>query len=76
MKGWLRMKKVLYILIPIAISIVMFFVSANFFFKVPNPTGIGFDPITYKVAWMVAFGSLIISSGVSSLLFVRSKKGK
>lgn len=54
----------------------MFFVSANVIFKVPDPSGIGYAPITYKVAWIVAIISFIVSGVVSVVMYLRSKKEK
>lgn len=54
----------------------MFFVSANVIFKVPDPSGIGYAPITYKVAWIVAIISFIVSGIVFVVMYIRSKKGK
>lgn len=70
------MKKALYILIPVSIAVLMFFVSVNIIFRVPNPNGIGLAQVTYKVAWMFAIGSFIISGIVSVFLYFRSKKGR
>lgn len=69
------MKKALYILIPIAIAVLMFFVSTNIIFRVPDPKG-GFAPITYMVASIVSFGTLITSGIISVVLYIRSKKGR
>lgn len=70
------MKKILYILLPIGIGILMFFVSANVIFEVPDPSGIGYAPITYKVTWIVAILSFIVSGVVSVVMYLRSKKEK
>lgn len=54
----------------------MFFVSANVIFEVPDPSGIGYAPITYKVTWIVAILSFIVSGVVSVVMYLRSKKEK
>ena len=57
-------------------GVLMFVVSANFIFKIPDPSGIGYAPITYIVACIVGIISFIVSGVVSVVMYLRSKKEK
>ena len=54
----------------------MFFISVNIIFKVPNPSGIGYAPITYIVACIVGIISFMVSGVVSVVMYLHSKKEK
>ncbi len=64
----------LHIIIPILLTILSYFVSISFIFKIPDPSGIGYTLETYLFAFIFAFGVLAVSSIVSAILYVGNKK--
>ena len=67
------MKKTVFnILVAVFVSIVFYFLSINFIFKIPSPIG-GYEAITYQVGCGVA---VVVGLITAILLFVfnRSKK--
>lgn len=69
----MKKKHLIHILVPTVLSIVSYFVSINFIFKVPNPTGIGFADVTYMFGFKVAMSVLGVSSIVSAILYIGRK---
>lgn len=56
------MKKIVEnIIITVVLSIIIYFLCTRFFFKVPSPTGIGYEEITYQIGRMVAAIVAVIS---------------
>lgn len=67
------MKKAIFnILAAVLVSIVFYFLSINFIFKIPSPTG-GYEVITYQVGCGVAVVAGLITA---ILLFVFNKNKK
>ena len=55
------MKKIVEnIIITVVLSIIIYFLCTRFFFKVPSPTGIGYEEIGRMVAAIVAVISFIL----------------
>ena len=63
---------VLHISVPIIISILMFFISILFIFRISAP-GYGLHPATYLFGIILAFGTLVVSSIISVILYVAKK---
>lgn len=67
------MKKTVFnILVAVFVSIVFYFLSINFIFKIPSPTG-GYEAITYQVGCGVAVITGLITA-ILLFVFNRSKK--
>ncbi len=67
------MKKTVFnILVAVFVSIVFYFLSVNFIFKIPSPTG-GYEAITYQVGCGIAVVAGLITA---ILLFVFNKDKK
>ena len=64
---------VIHIVIPILLTILSYFISISFIFKIPDGKG-GYEAITYLVAFKLAFGIFAVSSIISAILYVGSKK--
>ena len=64
---------VIHIVIPILLTILSYFISISFIFKIPDGKG-GYEAITYLFAFKLAFGIFAVSSIISAILFVGSKK--
>lgn len=65
-------KTVLNILVAVFVSIVFYFLSINFIFKIPSPTG-GYEAITYQVGCGVAVVAGLITA-ILLFVFNRNKK--
>lgn len=67
------MKKTVFnILVAVFVSIVFYFLSVNFIFEIPSPTG-GYEAITYQVGCGIAVVAGLITA---ILLFVFNKDKK
>lgn len=66
-------KKILHIIVSILLTVVAYFVSISFIFKIPDGRG-GYEAITYLFAFKLAFGVLAVSSIISAILYVGNKK--
>lgn len=67
------MKKTVFnILVAVFVSIVFYFLSVNFIFKIPSPTG-GYEAITYQVGCGVAVVAGLITA-ILLFVFNRNKK--
>lgn len=66
------MKKTVFnILVAVFVSIVFYFLSVNFIFKIPSPTG-GYEAITYQVGCGIAVVAGLITT-ILLFVFNRSK---
>lgn len=63
----------IHIIIPIALSILSYFISTSFIFKIPDPHG-GYALITYLFAFILAMFVLGVSAIVSAILYVGRKR--
>ena len=63
-----------HIAIPIALTILSYFISTTFIFKIPDPSGVGYTAETYYFALKLSIFVLSISSIVSAILFVGHKR--
>ncbi|MDE7062571.1 MAG: hypothetical protein K2O73_04920, partial [Lachnospiraceae bacterium] len=71
---YMKIKKVIiYIVIPIVLAMLSYFISTSFIFKIPDPSGIGYTPVTYYFALKLSIFVLGISSIVSAILYVGRK---
>lgn len=68
-----KKKVIIYIVIPIVLTILSYFISISFVFKIPDPSGIGYAPETYYFALKLSIFVLGISSIVSAILYVGRK---
>lgn len=60
------------ILVAVFVSIVFYFLSVNFIFKIPSPMG-GYEAITYQVG----FGIAVVAGLITAiLLFVLNRNKK
>ena len=67
------MKKTIFnILVAVFVSIVFYFLSVNFIFKIPSPMG-GYEAITYQVGCGIAVVAGLITA---ILLFVLNRNKK
>lgn len=67
------MKKIVFnILVAVLVSIVFFFLSVKFIFKIPSPTG-GYEVITYQVGCGIAVVAGLITA-ILLFVFNRNKK--
>lgn len=67
------MKKTVFnILVAVFVSIVFYFLSVNFIFKIPSPTG-GYEAITYQAGCGIAVVAGLITA---ILLFVFNRNQK
>lgn len=64
---------VLHIVVPILLTILSYFASISFIFKIPDGRG-GYEAITYYFAFKLAFGVCAVSSIISAILYVGNKK--
>lgn len=64
----------MHVVIPILLGILSFFISIKFVFSIPDPSGIGYVPITYIVAFKLSLFVLGISAIISYALCIVKKK--
>lgn len=64
-------KTILNVLITVVISVVFYFLSINFIFKIPSPMG-GYEAITYQVG----FGIAVIVGIITAILLLVFNKNK
>lgn len=64
---------IIHIVIPVILTILAYFISISFIFKIPDDRG-GYEAITYLFAFKLAFGVLAVSSIISAILYVGNKK--
>ncbi len=64
---------VIHIIIPIVLTILSYFISTSFIFKIPDPSGIGYAPETYYFALKLSIFVLGVSSIISTILYVGRK---
>ena len=64
----------IHIAIPIILTILSYFISTTFIFKIPDPSGVGYTAETYYFALKLSIFVLGISSVVSAILFVGRKR--
>lgn len=69
-----KKKIIIHIIVPILLTVLAYFISISFIFKIPDPNGIGYVPETYYFAFKLSFGVLAVSSIISAILYVGSKK--
>lgn len=65
---------IIHIVVPILLTILSYFASISFIFKIPDPSGIGYTPETYYFAFKLAFGVCAVSFIISAILYVGNKK--
>lgn len=64
---------IIHIVVPILLTILSYFASISFIFKIPDARG-GYETITYLFAFKLAFGVCAVSSIISAILYVGNKK--
>ena len=64
---------IIHIVIPIILSIMSYFISISFIFKIPAPGG-GYTIGTYLFAFVLSIFVLGVSSIVSEILFIGHKR--
>ena len=64
----------IHIATPIALTILSYFISISFIFKIPDPSGVGYVPETYLFAFILAMFVLGVSAIVSAILYVGKKR--
>ena len=69
-------KSILYILLPIVIAILSYFVFFNYIFYIPDPNSTKCIPETYYFSFIFAFFVLCVSSIISAILYVGNKRNK
>lgn len=69
-----KKKAIIHIIVPILLTILSYFISVLFIFKIPNPSGVGYTSETYLFSFTLAFGVLAVSSIISAILYVGNKK--
>lgn len=69
-----KKRMLIYIAIPIILTILSYFISTAFIFKIPDPSGIGYTTETYYFAFKLSIFVLGVSSIVSAILFVGHKR--
>lgn len=70
-----KKRVIIHVVIPIALSILSYFISTTFIFKIPAPGG-GYAMETYLFAFILAMFVLGVSAIVSSILYIGHKKNK
>lgn len=65
-----KKRVVIHIAIPIVLSMLSYFISTSFLFKIPDPSGIGYVPETYLFVFILA----MLVLGVSDILYVGRKR--
>lgn len=65
---------IIHIITPIVLSIISYFISISFIFKIPDPSGVGYVPETYLFAFILAMFVLGVSAIVSAILYVGRKR--
>lgn len=68
-----KKRVVIHIIIPIVLSILSYFISISFIFKIPASRG-GYTIETYLFAFILAMFVLGVSAIVSAILYVGKKK--
>lgn len=68
-----KKRVVIHIIIPIILSILSYFISISFIFKIYDPHG-GYAPITYLFAGVLSLFILGVSTIVSVILYVGRKR--
>lgn len=68
-----KKRKVIHILMPILLTVISYIFGISFAFKIPLPKG-GYSPVTYLMSFKLAFGVFAVSSIISAILYVGSKK--
>lgn len=69
-----KKRVVIHVVVPIALSILSYFISTSFIFKIPDPSGIGYVPETYLFAFILAMFVLGVSAIISAILYVGRKR--
>lgn len=64
----------IHVVIPIVLSILSYFISISFIFKIPDPSSVGYVPETYLFAFILAMFVLGVSAIVSAILYVGKKR--
>lgn len=64
----------IHIVIPIILTILSYFISTSFIFKIPDPSGVGYTAETYYFALKLSIFVLGISSIVSAILYIGHKR--
>jgi len=64
----------IHIVIPIVLTMLSYFISTAFIFKIPDPSGAGYTVETYYFALKLSIFVLGVSSIVSAILFVGNKR--
>lgn len=68
-------KIIIHTIVPILLAILTYFISILFIFRIPDPRYMGgCHPATYLFGIILAFGTLAVSSIISAILYVISKK--
>ena len=68
-----KKRVIIHIITPIVLSILSYFISTSFLFKIPDPHG-GYSPITYLFAGILSLFVLGVSAIVSAILYVGRKR--
>lgn len=66
-------KIIIHIIVPIILMVLVYFISISYIYKIPLPGG-GYSIGTYLFGIILAFGTLAVSSIISAILYVGSKK--
>lgn len=69
-----KKRVVIHIAVPIVLSMLSYFISISYLFKIPDPSGIGYVPETYLFAFILAMFVLGVSAIVSAILYVDRKR--
>ena len=69
-----KKRVIIHIITPIVLSIISYFISISFIFKIPDPSGVGYVPETYLFAFILAMFVLGVSAIVSAILYVGRKR--
>lgn len=65
---------IIHIVAPIVLSILSYFISISFIFKIPDPSGVGYVSKTYLFAFILAMFILGVSAIISAILYVGRKR--
>ena len=68
-----KKRVIIHIITPIVLSIISYFISISFIFKIPAPGG-GYTIETYLFAFILAMFILGVSAIVSAILYVGRKR--
>lgn len=69
-----KKRVITHIIIPIVLSILSYFISISFIFKIPHPSGVGYVSETNFFAFILAMFVLGVSAIVSNSLYVGRKR--